>query len=52
VAPTASIAAAVAPAPPQVRPALGTTPPRKPLTLAEAVERWKKTKVVKPKGRN
>lgn len=24
---------------------------RKPLTLAEAVERWKKTKVVKEKGR-
>lgn len=33
------------------RPALGSTPPRKPMTLAEAAERWKSTKVVKPKKR-
>jgi hypothetical protein len=33
-------------------PAHGTTPAPRPMTLAEAVERWKKTPVVKPKRRS
>jgi hypothetical protein len=35
----------------QHRPTLGMAPPRKPTTLAEAVEVWKKTKLEKPKKR-
>jgi hypothetical protein len=40
---------AVSHRPPDVVP--GALAARKPLTLAEAVERWKKTKVVKARGR-
>jgi hypothetical protein len=33
------------------RPAFAPTPASKPMTLAEAAERWRNTKVVKPKKR-
>jgi len=33
------------------RPALAPAPASKPMTLAEAAERWRNTKVVKPKKR-
>jgi hypothetical protein len=50
-----AVAAAAAPAPtPAVVGRFAVAPPapeRKPLTLAEAVERWKSTKVGKTKGR-
>lgn len=44
-------AAAAQPMPANHRLALATAPVPKPSTLAEAVERWKNTKVVKPKKR-
>jgi hypothetical protein len=48
----ADVPAAVAPAP-LAKPSANQAAlaPSKPLTLAEAVERWKNTKVVKAKGR-
>lgn len=47
-----SMTAGAAQAPPSiVRPALAAVPGRKPMTLAEAVDRWKNTKVAKPKRR-
>jgi hypothetical protein len=49
------IAPAVAPAPPpvvpHVRPLSSAPAPKQPLTLAEAVERWRNTKVGKPTRR-
>jgi hypothetical protein len=45
-----AVTAPVQPMPSNVRP-LTTAPVAKPLTLAEAVERWRNTKVVKPKTR-
>ena len=48
--PVATIAPATTqPARASDRPAPGTDAAKKPLTLAEAVERWKNTKVVKPR---
>ncbi len=47
--PVAQVAAALASS--RGSPALAAGPARKPLTLAEAVERWKATKVVKAKPR-
>lgn len=43
--PLPAVAVPAQPLPVSHRPALGAAPPRKPLTLAEAVERWKTTKV-------
>jgi hypothetical protein len=43
--------AVVQPMLPNARPPLGAAPVRKPMTLAEVVERWRNTKVVKPKKR-
>lgn len=47
VAALGTVASAVLPA----RSAPGVAPAARPLTLAEAVERWKKTKVAKPTRR-
>jgi hypothetical protein len=48
----ADVPAASAPAPlPKSSTTQAALAPSKPLTLAEAVERWKNTKVVKAKGR-
>jgi hypothetical protein len=33
------------------RPGPGTAPMRRPMTLAEAAERWRNTKIVKPRDR-
>ena len=44
-------APAAQPMPANHRLALATAPVHKPSTLAEAVERWKNTKIVKPKKR-
>lgn len=49
--PTAAPAAVVAPALPANRRPTPDATPAKPLTLAEAVERWRKTKVGKPRNR-
>ena len=46
--PSAAVAQAALP---KHRPALGAPPVQKPSTLAEAVERWKSTKVAKPNKR-
>ncbi|HEY9183656.1 MAG TPA: hypothetical protein VIQ99_10675 [Gammaproteobacteria bacterium] len=46
-----AIAAVAQPMPANHRPAANAAPSRKPLTLAEAVERWRNTKVAKPKKR-
>jgi len=50
-APATTTAAAAAPILAKHRPGLVTAPVRAPMTLAEAVERWKNTKVAKPKKR-
>jgi len=51
-APVAIAVAAAAPTVAKHRPgSLVTAPAPTPLTLAQAVERWKNTKVVKPKNR-
>jgi len=50
-APAVTTAAATVPAVAKLPSGLVTAPVRAPLTLAEAVERWKNTKVVKPKKR-
>ena len=47
----AAATAPVQPMPANHRVALATVPVRTPTTLAEAVERWRNTKVVKPKKR-
>jgi hypothetical protein len=48
---TATIATATQPMRASNRPEALTDPVRAPLTLAEAVERWKNTKIVRPKKR-
>lgn len=45
------LTAVTQPMPANRPPAFGGAPEPKPLTLAEAVERWRNTKVVKPKKR-
>ena len=50
-APAAATAPVAQPMPGNHRPALATALVRKPTTLAEAVERWRNTKIVKPKQR-
>ena len=50
-APTPTIAAVAGPMLAKDRPAHGTAALRKPMTLAEVVERWKNTKVGQPKKR-
>lgn len=50
-APAAATTAAAPPTLANHRSGLGTVPVRAPMTLAEAVQRWKNTKVVKPKKR-
>ena len=46
-----AVSAVVQPMPTNRRPEPGTAPVRAPATLAEAVERWRNTKVVKAKKR-
>jgi len=48
---TPAVAAVVPSTPISHRPGLSAPPARKPMTLAEVVERWRNTKVVKPKKR-
>jgi hypothetical protein len=48
---TPTSATVVEPALSKHAPALGPPPVRKPMTLAEAVEKWRSTKVGKPKRR-
>jgi hypothetical protein len=50
-APAPAVSAVVQPMLANRRSEPGTAPVRKPTTLAEAVERWRNTKVVKPKKR-
>jgi hypothetical protein len=50
-APTPTTIMVAQPKPASDRPVLGSTPLQKPMTLAEAVDRWKKTRVAKPKKR-
>ena len=49
-APATSVTAVARPGK-AARPEGGSTELQKPMTLAEAAERWRKTKVVKPKSR-
>lgn len=50
-APSAAPAPFAQPMPADRRPAPVTAPVRAPMTLAQAVERWRNTKVAKPKRR-
>jgi hypothetical protein len=51
-APTAGVASVASPQPLPMKSAAPSAPPvRKPLTLAEAAERWKNTRIVQPKKR-